>query len=246
MAIPSTNYIFDEANSQITTANQGTWADKSGLTWADWTVWADNPVTPLTWNSEVLDLGVLAYFNLSWTITCAGTPTFTVYTSTTGAFAGEESSATVNVDDTDVEAFYGRYVSVFVSLVYDPAQGYPTITEFTNTASGKNLPLIQYDVTSSTLAGDTGGRTIVMPRVVSKVLTLQVTAHASSYVEDGYYVDGYVSDTAPGFPYIVSKTRTGPQIAFVNTAGTKVDAVFDVTMNVLPEQYMDDRNLTVR
>ena len=246
MAIPATNYIFDQFNSLITTANQGTWADKSGATWDSWTAWADDPVTPMTWESDVLDLGSIAYFNLKWNITCAGTPTFTVYVSETGLFAGEETSTTINVDDEDIEAFYGRYVVVFVSLAFDPTQGFPTITEFDQTASGESLQTVQYDVASSGLSGTSDARAIVMPRTVSKVLALQITPHAGSYVADNYVADSYISDAAPGFPAIVSKTRTGPQVTFVSTAGTKVDAVFDLIMTVLPEQYMDGQNLTAR
>lgn len=246
MAIPSVNYIFDEQNSLITTANQGTWADKSGESWDSWTAWADDPVTPMTWVSQPLDLGQIAYFNLKWNIVCAGTPTFTVYVSETGAFAGEETATTINVDDTNIEAFYGRYVLAFVSLAYDPTQGFPSITEFDQTASGESLQTVQYDVASGGLAGTADARTIVMPRTVSKVLALQLTPHAGSYVADNYVADSYISDAAPGFPAIVSKTRTGPQVTFVSTAGTKVDAVFDLIMTVLPEQYMDGQNLTAR
>ena len=246
MAIPSTNYIFDEPNSLITTANQGTWADKSGATWADWTQWADNPVTPMTWDSQVLDVGEIAYFNLSWTYAGQGVPTFTVYVSSTGLFAGEETSTTINVDDTDIAAFYGRYVVVFVSLAFDPAQGFPQITEFEQTASANPMQLLQYDIASNTLTGDVGARTVTMPRTVSKVLTMQITPHTGNYVDESYVADSYIDESATGFPAIVSKTRTGPQVAFVSTAGTKVDAVFDLTMTVLPEQYMDGQNLTAR
>jgi len=246
MAIPSTNYIFDEANSLITTENQGTWADKSGVGWDDWKSWADNPVTPLTWVSQPIDLGEVAYFNLSWTILCQGTPTFTVYTSQTGAFAGEETATTVNVNDTDIEAFYGRYVLVFVSLAFVPAEGFPQISQFDFTSSGKPLELNQFDVDSSTLSGSADARTIVMPRTVSRVLSMQLTPHTGDYVADSYVADDYVIESAPGFPAIVSKTRSGPSVTFINTSGTKVDAVFDVKMNVLPEQFMDERNLTFR
>lgn len=246
MAIPSTNYIFDEANSLITTANQGTWADKSGVTWDEWKNWADNPVTPMTWVSQPIDLGEVAYFNLSWKILCQGTPTFTVYTSQTGAFAGEETATTVNVNDTNIEAFYGRYVLVFVSLAFVPAEGFPQITQFEFESSGKPLELNQFDVASGGLAGSASARTIVMPRTVSRILSIHLTAHVSEYVESGYVVDSYIDSTAPGFPAIVNKTRSGPAVTFINTSGSKVDAVFDVKMNVLPEQYMDERNLTFR
>ena len=246
MAIPSTNYIFDDANSLITTENQGKWSDKSGETWDDWKNWADNPVTPMTWVSQPIDLGEVAYFNLNWTILCQGTPTFTVYTSQTGLFAGEETATTVNVNDTDVAAFYGRYVLVFVSLAYVPAEGFPQITQFDFEASAKPFEMNQFDVVSSGLSGSSSRRAIVMPRTVSKVLAIQLTAHTGEYVNESYVAASYIDDTAPGFPAIVSKTRTGPEVTFINSSGSKVDAVFDVKMNALPEQYMDERNLTFR
>lgn len=246
MAIPSTNYIFDETNSLITTENQGTWADKSGVAWDDWTSWADDPVTPLTWVSQPIDLGEAKYFNINWTITCAGVPTYTVFTSSTGAFAGEETSATVNVNDTNVEAFFGRFVLIFVSLAHSPAEGFPTITAFDFETTGKPLELNQFDLNSSTLTGSSSARAIVMPRTVSKVLSIQLTAHTSEYVEESYVASSYIDNTAPGFPAIVSKTRTGPTVTFISTTGAKVDAVFDVKMNVLPEQFMNERNLTFR
>jgi len=244
MAIPATNYVFDEVQQVITTTNQSTWADLT--TWADYTTWINDPVTPMTFVSQVTDLGEALHFNLKWSITCVGTPTFTVYTSTTGAYAGEETSTTINVDDTDVPAFYGRYVQVFVSVAFVASEGIPEISVFDFTSQNTRLEIVQNDINSTTLTGDSSARAIAMPRTVSKVLSMQVTPHASSYVDDSYVADSYIDDTAPGFPAIVSKTRTGPQITFVSTAGTKVDAVFDITMNVLPEQFMDGRNLTIR
>ena len=246
MAIPATNSVFDQVQQVITTTNQSTWADLSSTSWADYTNWINDPVTPMTFVSQVTDLGSAIYFNLNWTITCVGIPTFTVYTSNTGAFAGEETSTTVNVNDTNVEAFYGRYVAIFVSVVYVPSEGIPQISTFDFTSSSNRLETIQYDVNSTTLSGDASARTIVMPRIVSKVLSIQLTPHAGSYVEDSYVADSYIDDRVPGFPGIVTKTRTGPQVTFVSPAGTKVDAVFDVTMNVLPEQYMNERNMAVR
>jgi hypothetical protein len=85
-----------------------------------------------------------------------------------------------------------------------------------------------------------------MPRTVSRVLGMNITAHTSSYVEDSYVASDYIQDAAPGFPSIVSKTRSAPEITFVSTSGSRVDAVFDITLTVLPEQYMDNNNMVLR
>lgn len=255
MAIPSTNGVFDEVLQKVVTTNTSTWddlgpGDSAGQnliqSWADWTSWTPAPTTPLTWASDVIDLGATTYFNLTWTFACVGTPTFTVYTSTTGAFAGEETATTVNLGDTDVAAFYGRYVLVFFSVAEDPAAGVPEITDFTWTATSKPFPIQQYDINSADLNGSSSARQIAMPRTVSRVLGMNITAHTSSYVEDSYVASDYIQDASPGFPSIVSKTRSAPEITFVSTSGSRVDAVFDITLTVLPEQYMDNNNMVLR
>jgi len=255
MAIPSFNGVFDTSLQKIQTTNGSTWADlgpgdSAGAntiqSWADWTNWTPAPVSPLTWVTETIDLGETAYFNLTWNITCVGTPTFTVYTSTTGAFAGEETSTTVNRDDTDIEAFYGQYVALYISVAQDAGGPPPEISAFDWVASGNRFDIIQFDINSADLLGSSNARQIAMPRTVSKVLQMNLTAHTSSYVEDSYVASDYIQDASPGFPSIVSKTRTAPEVTFVSTSGTRVDAIFDITMNVLPEQFMDGDNLTVR
>lgn len=255
MAIPSTNGVFDEILQKVVTTNTSTWddlgaGDSAGQntiqTWDQWTSWTPAPTTPLTWASDVIDFGATTYFNLTWTFSCIGTPTFTVYTSTTGAFAGEETSTTVNVGDSDVEAFYGRYVLVYFSVAEDPAAGVPEITDFTWTATSKPFNIQQYDIVSSDLAGSSSARQIAMPRTVSKVLGMSITAHTSQYVLDDYVAADYIQDAAPGFPAIVSKTRSAPEITFVDTNGTRTDAVFDITLTVLPEQYMSNNNMAIR
>ena len=85
-----------------------------------------------------------------------------------------------------------------------------------------------------------------MPRAVSKVLSMLATAQSDNYVADDYVASSYIEAGVPGFPTLISKTRTGPEITFVNSAGTRVDATFDITLTVLPEQFMNGNNLSVR
>lgn len=255
MAIPSFNGVLDTATETIITTNATTWEDLGAgdsagqntiQTWEDWTSWTPEPVTPLTWATLPIDFGSKQFFNITWNIVCEGVPTFTVYTSLTGAFAGEETATTVSVGDTDIEAFYGQYVILFISVAQQDGGGPPSILSFNWETNARALNITQYDVDSSTLNGATNAREIVMPRTVSKVLSINLTAQATEYVADSYVAIDYVDDTAPVFPNIVSKTRTAPQITFITTSGTKSDAIFDLAMTALPEQFMDGNNLSIR
>ena len=253
MALPTPTGLFDGLNEKIVGPNTGLWADIGAgdsagdndiQTWDDWKSWQTAP-SSFNWLTVPVDLGEAAWINLVWTIECVGTPSFTVYYSTTGDFAGEESTQSYTVDQTDIDAIYARFVIIEITMT-PTSEGLPEISTFEWSASGNRFEIIQYDVNSTTLNGSSSARQIAMPRTVSKVLQMQITTHASAYVEDDYVASGYIDDSAPGFPAIVSKTRTAPEITFISTAGSKVDAVFDVTMNVLPEQYMDGRNLRTR
>jgi hypothetical protein len=256
MAIITANGIFDEQNQRITSPHTGTWNDlgvgddSAGAnlitTWDEWTSWTFEPAATLNHLTEITDLGENAYFNVTWTGNIVGTPTFYVYTSTTGAFAGEETTTTVNVDDTDIEAFYGRYVMIGISVALDPAAGPSEIIAFDFTCSGNRFDIQQFDINSADLSGSSSARQIAMPRTVSKVLSVVMTAQADQYVESSYVASDYIEDGVPGFPITVTKTRTAPTVTFVNTSGNRVDATFDIRLTVLPEQYMDGANMLVR
>ena len=255
MAIPSFNGILDFNLGKIITTNSSAWEDLGAgdsagenliQTWSDWTSWTPSPVSPLTWVTDTVDLEETNWFNITWTIQCEGVPTFTVYTSTTGDFAGEETSTTVNVGDTDIGAFYGRYAVIFISVAQEVGGGAPEISSFEWVSSGNRFEIIQYDVDSTTLSGSSSARQIALPRTVSKVLAMNITAHTSLYVTEDYVQADYIQNAAPGFPAIVSKTRSAPEVTFVDTNGTRTDAIFDISLSVMPEQYMDGNDLSTR
>lgn len=255
MAIPSFNGVLDTNIDKIITTNSSTWADLGAgdsagqntiQTWQDWTSWTPSPVTPLTWATSTIELESATYFNLTWQITCEGTPTFTVYTSTTGDFTGEETSTTVNVGDENIEAFYGQYVVIYISVAQQDGGKPPSISSINFTANARPVNITQYDVNSSELDGSVSARQIAMPRTVSKILSINATAHATEYVDEDYVASGYVDATTPVFPNVVSKTRSAPEITFITTSGSRSDAIFDLAMTALPEQYMDGNNMTIR
>jgi len=255
MALPDSNGIFDQANSKIIASSSLTWdqlgaADSAGATvystWDDWNSWVGTPTTPLTWLTDVVDLQETGSFNLTWEIECSGTPTFTIYTSNTGSFSGEETTTTINVGDTNIAAFTGRYCAIFISVAEEAASGIPEITTFEFEASGNRFDIQQFDINSVNLTGSASARQINMPRDVSKVLAMNITAQASNYMDADYVADNYIEDSPVTLPVIISKTRSAPEISFSNLSGTRTDAIFDIRLTCLPEQFMDGNNMAVR
>lgn len=255
MAIPNQNGIFDVANSKIVASSTGTWdqlgaGDSAGenaiQTWDEWLSWNFVPNTTVTWASEAIDFGTASWVTANITIDCSGSPTYTIYASTTGEFAGEETSVTFTEGDEDIAAVYGRYIILYISVEYVPSEGVAEIRSFTWSASGARTNAFEYDLNSADLGGVQTARELVPPRKFSKLLTMRITPISSNYVADNYVANGYVVDPIAPYPYIVDKDRATPKIAFVDTAGSSADTQFDIEYIGLPEMYMDGRDLRTR
>lgn len=255
MAIPSQNGIFDTLNSKIVADSTGTWdelgaGDSAGQnaiqTWDEWRAWNFTPSTTLTWASESIDFGSSSWITANITIDCSGTPSYTIYASETGAFAGEETSVTADLGDENIAAVYGRYVILYITITYVPSEGVPEIRSFEWSASGARTSAFQYDLNSADLGGTASSRQLVPPRNFSKILTMRITPISSDYVVDDYVAQGYFVDPVAPYPYIVDKDRTTPRIAFADGDGDAADTQFDIEYVGLPEMYMDGRDLRTR
>jgi len=251
MALPSFNGTLDELNSVITAPNTGTWADiGSGTdfeTWDDWKNWSTTPGT-LTWLTDILDLGESAYFNLELTVEAVGTVSYSVYTSPTGAFAGEETITAISSTDTNISAFYGRFVAVLITVT--PAGGStPQITAVSTKASSERFSILKYDLDTTTLTGTTsGGFEIPVGRSISKVLSMRITPQQPGpYFEADYVADDYVQTNNPAYPAIASKSNTAPKVVFTTDGGAYTNSIFDIELQVLPEMYVNETgNLSIR
>jgi len=254
MAIPNPTGIFDINTSTIIAPNGLTWddigagdsaADNNLQSWDDWKSWVASP-SSFTWVTETIDLEKVVWSNLTWTIDCVGTPSYVVYYSTTGEFAGEESTLSIAVGDENIAAIYARYIAVQITITPVPSEGVASITSFEWNASSERLTLLDFDLNSANLGGSNTARELTPPKLNSKILAMRITPIASDYVEDSYVASGYIQATAAPYPYIVSKDRTTPTIAFLDNAGNNADSEFDIEYSVLPEQFMDGRNLRKR
>ena len=251
MALPTANGILDEINGVVTAPNSGTWADiGSGTdfeTWDDWKNWSTTPAT-VTWLTDILDLGSAQYFNLELSVEATGTVSYSVYTSPTGAFTGEETVTAISSTATNISAFYGRFVTVLVTAA--PAGGStPQITAVSTRASSERFSILKYDLDTTTLTGTTsGGFEIPVGRSVSKVLSMRITPQQPGpYFEPDYVADDYVEATAPAYPAIASKSNTAPKVVFTTDGGAYTNSIFDIELQVLPEMYVNETgNLSIR
>lgn len=241
MALPANTGTLDQELSQVLPNNTGTWADLT--TWADWTTWITEPVAVMTYVGPVTDLITVRGYCLKIITDAVGTVSYDVYTSNTGAFAGEETVTTIASGDLSVPSFNSRYFAVAVKVAQTAGLNVLNSFEITTTDQTVNMDLNSVD--TSTLAGTSSARTLVLPRSVSQIIDLQVTPQAVTAYNLDVYVTDYPSCTTV-IPRVVSKSIATPQIALIGLDNIARDAVVDVHIRALPEQYMSGNNLLVR
>jgi len=242
MALPTVNGTLNPLSQTIEPNNSATWADLS--TWESWSSWTAEPVDPLIWITDMLDLGETQDFTLTITTVANGEVSYKIYTSTTGAFAGEETETVVASGATGVTGFNGRYVLIAVYVAR--TQGVNNISDVQLRATGFQVQIKLNDIDTSTLAGTSSARTLVLPRTVSRITNMTITPKE---LASAYAVDLYVSSTPNStqlIPKIVNKSIASPQIALTGIDNQPRDGVVDIDITALPEMYMSGNNLLIR
>jgi hypothetical protein len=243
IGIPITTGYLDTTTNEIVPIDTGTWFDISGLTWEDFTSWNNNPGDVMWWVSNPIQFNVVQDFNLKILIEANGIVDYYVYTSTTGAFNGEEVQTVVLNGDQNVSGFNGKVVIVAVKVT--KTTGINKISGITITASNKPISEVQSNVSTSTLAGSITARQLTTARSYSIISDIDVAVQETT----AYALDLYVSNYATSktlIPRVVSKSRTAPTIALMGIDGSNKDGIVDITISGLPEQYMSGNNLFVR
>jgi hypothetical protein len=244
MSLATVTGRLDANEGIVLPNNTGTWADLSGTTWDSWNTWINKPANPLVWLTNVIDLGSSINFNLKITTVANGEVSYTVYTSDTGAFAGEESATDISHTATGVPGFKAQYCMVAVRVT--KTMGLNTLTDVQVTANDSRINVLLSAVDTSTLSGSTSARTLVLPRTVSKIIDMIITPHE---LASAYTLDLYVSSTQTSkqlVPKIVSKSISTPQISLTGLDNQPRNGVVDISIWALPEMYMDGNNLTTR
>jgi hypothetical protein len=244
MTIPTVTGKLDADRGIIVPNDSSTWnsLNSQGITWNNWNQWDFAPANPLVWLANVLDLGSVQDFTLNILTTANGTVSYDVFVSDTGAFGGEESQTTIAATATAVPAFRGRYVLVAINVAI--TNGLNTLENVEIQASDRTVDIKLSSVNTSTLSGTASARQLVLPRTPSKVVHMQITPEQVTSFNIDAYVTQYPTSTQL-IPRIVSRT-VPVTIALQGRDGIDRDGICDITLSVLPEQFMDGANLRTR
>jgi len=243
MALPQVNGQLDTELNIVVPNDTGEWADLTD-SWDDWTTWNFKPETTLLWLTDLLDLGETKTVNLKITCQANGIVEYDIYSSTTGAFDGEETVTSITSQQEDIPAITAQFIIVAVKVTQ--TRGLNTLEYVEIRANDARINILLNDVDLSTLAGTTSARTLVLPRKVSSIIAITVTPKE---LASPYTLDLYVSSTQTStqlVPKIVSKTRTGPQIALTGLDNQPRDGHVDVSIWALPEMYMQGNDILTR
>ena len=241
MALPANTGTLDVDANVVFPNNTGLWSELT--TWDSFNSWIMTPANPLIFLSDTVDLGEVRDFCLKIVTDAVGTVAYTIYTSNTGAFDGEESYVDIAQGATGVASFTARYYVVAVKVTQ--TSGINVLNSFELTVTAQTIDIDINAVNTSTLSGTSAARTLVLPRTVSKIVDLQVTPQAVTAYNLDVYVTDYPSCTTV-IPRVISKSIATPQIALIGLDNIARDAVVDVHIRALPEMYMSGNNLLVR
>jgi len=240
MTTPAPNGIFDQVLGYVLPPDSGTWAT-SPSTWDDFTQWAMQPGT-LIWATDIIDLKTVKTFNLKIQTVANGRVEYNVYTSDTGAFAGEETITSIATGDDGIPGFTGQYVWIEIFVYNTGGVNILQGVEYEVSEQANKFSL--YDINTSTLGGTVAARQLVLPKSVASVTNIQITPHEVS----AYPLDVYVTNTPTStyvVPKVISKGGT-PTFALIGMDNHTRDGVVDITVEYLPEGYMSGNNLLVR
>ena len=239
MTMPNSTGYLDPDSGYVLPPDSGTWT--TAATWNSFTQWAMLPGT-LVWAVEPVDLGSVKTFNLKIQTEAVGLVSYNIYTSNTGAFAGEETITAIAQGATGVTAFTARFVWIEVTVTRTAGTNILYSVDFAISEKPNKFSL--NDVNTATLGGSTSARTLTLPKTVSGVTNIQITPKTvSNYQLDVYVTDYPTCNTV--IPRVLSKTSPY-QIALIGLDNIARDAVVDLLVEYLPEGYMSGNNLLVR
>lgn len=232
-----------------------TWDNLTG-NWDAYVGWSFTPDLPLTFTTNIIDVGQSQYVNYDCEVSATYPVNITVqYGDTIDSSGGSiDSPSTINVTpNQSLTGAKGRYWQFTISVDYADSAGtdIPTIGSITtNLKSGVETVNVS-SINSSTLSGSVGERQLSAVSKIGAVTGAVVTPHTSSaaYVATGYVVsedsagESYVEIGDVVLPHIVIDKTTDPITLIIrdlNTYGkTKIDCTFDAVLTGLPTIQSD-------
>lgn len=241
MALKSPNYRFDFTTGQVFPTGTTTWTSSS--TWGDWKNWNKDYSTQVVYYIGVISIDAIPRtFNLNIQTDSNSQISYEVYTSTTGAFAGEETVTAIDPGDTGITGFYGSHL--MVAIIADSLGELPIINsiQYQYSSSGeKQLSYSQVD--TSTLSGTSSARTLNLGTSIGGIVEIKI----QPYETTAYALDVYVTNTATStylIPKVIGSNATSVTFALVGVDNHPRDGIVDIGLKTLPLQYMDGNNLT--
>lgn len=234
-----TNAELDLETGFVFPTNTGTWADLETATWAAWTSWNNEPADPLIWVTEAITVPLNGPYNLKIVTAAVGDVTYEIYTSTTGEFLGEETTAVVD-GTAEVPQFTGNFVRV-AAVVSNTGQ--PTVLQDIQiTATDFTVDILLSDIDTSALPGTAGSRQLALPRPIAGIVNMSVAAQSvTAYTPDFYSSD--IATTEFVTAMVVNKSASDPRVGVFGIDGQARDAVVDVRIRALPAGRLQGNNL---
>lgn len=241
MALPANTGYLDLDQGVVFPDSTGAWSDYTS--WDNFTSWTGTAADPLIYVSDVVDLGQVRSFCLKIITQAQGEVSYDVYTSTTGAFAGEETLTSIAYGAVGIASFNTRFFAVAIQVA--ATAGIPILNGFEITATEQTISFSFNSVDTSTLAGSVGNRTFPLGRTVSQIVDLQVTPQ----ITNAYALEVYSSDFNQSTSVIVNianKTTNSVALIIIGVDASPQDCLVDMQVTATPEQFMQGNNLLVR
>lgn len=253
--LPYEQGIIDPVSGTIKAKGVGRWGSLSGSKWSTFNSYV-NTFLPIRWTSNLIDTGEVAYFNIAISSEFEGSVFYRIYVSETGDFTGEETEYVIEDGDSNISAFYGRFLYVTAEC------SGTTLSKMQITTDKQVVEYTYRDLDTSTLSGSSSQRTLNLDNPISLITEMVITPRAAS----PYAVDLYVSNTATSVlltPIVISKAAGGDYITagyyvddyFASSFGASFalygidnqprDGIVDISLKGLPRQVMAGGNLLV-
>lgn len=239
MTIPSNTGSFDYFTGSILPDNNGTWADLSASSWSNWRSWLNDPDDTITYLQGPFELPRSSTFNLNIETVANGIVSYKVYTSETGAFAGEETETVIANNATDISAFTGKFVLIAVEV--QSTSGVASINSVKVGTNTNTYTVKRSGVDTTTLSGTTDARVILTPAGASYVWAANIQARGSSYTQESYVTDYPTGQSY--LPTITNTTTSGVTFKLVGIDNVARDATIDYELVLLAEMNMVNGNL---
>lgn len=184
MSLPVSTATIDQSTGFALPRNIGTWGNL--VAWDSWKSWNNQRANSMIVVGTVTDRGKSGYFNLRTTADVTGNIAYSVYTSNSGAFSGEETVSNITPNTSNIAAFYGRFYTV-VANVTDPS-GAIELRSLNVTSVDSRFDLELDDLVLGNLSGNIDHKILPLSRPVSAITNIQVTPHYETalYVDDDY------------------------------------------------------------